>query len=101
MIAAGLKRADFRGILKSNVAQSAPRQARLLEDAADAVVVDAPEGRLFSVRASHQSKTATPPSFCSPFRVCRIFLAVIMSYLSKMSPVCLYLSSQVPIRCRA
>ena len=101
MIAAGLKRADFRGTLKSNVAQSAPRPARLLEDAADAVVVDAPEGRLFSVRASHQSKTATPPSFCSPFRVCRIFLAVIMSYLSKMSPVCLYLSSQVPIRCSA
>ena len=101
MIAAGLKRADFRGTLKSNVAQSAPSLAELLEDAADAVVVDAPEGRLFSVRASHQSKTATPPSFGSPFRVCRIFLAVIMSYLSKMSPVRLYLSSQVPIRCRA
>ena len=98
MIAGGLKRADFRGTLKSNVAQSAPRPARLLEDAADTVVVDAPEGRLFSVRASHQSKTATPPSFGSPFRVCRIFRAVIMSYLSKMSPVRLYLSSQVPIR---
>ena len=62
MIAGGLKLADFMDTLKSSVAQSAPHLAGLLEDATDAVVVDAPECGFLGEQARHGQSSAPSAS---------------------------------------